>query len=372
MSAPLLVGGEALRALHEGGELRRGRARVDGLGCHPHALLEVARLASRHQGRRRVHEDDVPSRAGLAPEHEADDLRVLAAVAAPEITDRRAGQAEVLGAHARAPHHPLVHLGDLALAGVGDLVEPVGAVDDERPDGAELREHAGQGLREARRRDLDQLGVRAGGIRQRPQEIEDGPDTDLTTGRHHVLHGRVQERGIHEPDADLVDAAPHLRGGELEADPEGLHDVGRSHKVEDERLPCLATFSPAPATTKAVAVETLKVPEASPPVPQVSMSISRSVPARAASTWPRGRTRTAFQRITSASPISSSTVSPFMRSAVRNAATWTWVAAPDMIASIAAAASSRVRSRRSTRARIASTMTGLDMAAPLVTSSAGS
>ena len=47
---------------------------------------------------------------------------------------------------------------------------------------------------------------------------------------------------------------------------------------ETERLPCLATLSPAPATTKAVAVETLKVPEASPPVPQVSISISRSVP----------------------------------------------------------------------------------------------
>src|SRR5438128_6291707 len=49
-----------------------------------------------------------------------------------------------------------------------------------------------------------------------------------------------------------------------------------------ERLPCLATLSPAPATTNAVAVETLKVPDASPPVPQVSTSISRSVPVSAA------------------------------------------------------------------------------------------
>ena len=41
-----------------------------------------------------------------------------------------------------------------------------------------------------------------------------------------------------------------------------------------ERLPCLATRTPAPATTNAAAVETLKVPEASPPVPQVSTSAS--------------------------------------------------------------------------------------------------
>src|SRR3990172_1714777 len=128
---------------------------------------------------------------------------------------------------------------------------------------------------------------------------------------------------------------------------------------ETERLPCLATLSPAPATTKAVAVETLKVPAASPPVPQVSISMSRSVPVSAATSSGRVRMRTAFWRITCAKPISSSTVSPFMRSAVRNAAIWALVAAPDMIASIAAAASMRVRSRRSISARSASVMIGL-------------
>ena len=39
-----------------------------------------------------------------------------------------------------------------------------------------------------------------------------------------------------------------------------------------ERLPCLATRTPAPATTKAAVVEMLKVQEASPPVPQVSIN----------------------------------------------------------------------------------------------------
>src|SRR5207245_2281644 len=113
---------------------------------------------------------------------------------------------------------------------------------------------------------------------------------------------------------------------------------------------------PAPATTKAVAVETLKVPAASPPVPQVSISISRSVPDRAATSSPRVRTLTAFCRITWAKPISSSTVSPFMRSPVRNAAIWASVAAPAMIASIAAAASMRVRAGRAAQPRTASVM----------------
>src|SRR5262245_19521469 len=126
-----------------------------------------------------------------------------------------------------------------------------------------------------------------------------------------------------------------------------------------ERLPCLATLSPAPATTNAVAVETLNVPEASPPVPHVSTSISRSVPVSAAVSSARVWTLATFERITCAKPINSSTVSPFIRSAVRNAAICASVAVPDMIASIAPAASMRVRSRRSTRTRVASVMIGL-------------
>src|SRR5262249_59422495 len=43
---------------------------------------------------------------------------------------------------------------------------------------------------------------------------------------------------------------------------------------EIERLPCLATGTPAPATTKAAQVEMLYVPLASPPVPQVSIDPS--------------------------------------------------------------------------------------------------
>ena len=38
------------------------------------------------------------------------------------------------------------------------------------------------------------------------------------------------------------------------------------------RLPCLAILTPAPAATNAAVVDMLKLPEASPPVPQVSTS----------------------------------------------------------------------------------------------------
>src|SRR3989338_8408402 len=94
--------------------------------------------------------------------------------------------------------------------------------------------------------------------------------------------------------------------------------------------------------------------------------MSRSVPVSPATSSGRVRMRTAFWRITCAKPISSSTVSPFMRRAVRNAAIWALVAAPDMIASMAAAASMRVRFLRSISVRTASVLIGLVIGAPSI------
>ena len=66
------------------------------------------------------------------------------------------------------------------------------------------------------------------------------------------------------------------------------------------RLPCLAIFAPAAAATSAAAVEILKVPLASPPVPQVSTSAARSASVKG--------NVTAAERMASTNPASSSAV----------------------------------------------------------------
>ena len=67
---------------------------------------------------------------------------------------------------------------------------------------------------------------------------------------------------------------------------------------EKLRLPCLATGTPQPATTSAAAVEMLKVPAPSPPVPTVSMA-------------PGGASiGSALARMVRAAPVISLTVSP--------------------------------------------------------------
>ena len=106
-------------------------------------------------------------------------------------------------------------------------------------------------------------------------------------------------------------------------------------ELETLRLPCLATGTPSAASSSALAVDTLNSPAPSPPVPQVSTRRSRS----AGSTC-SGRD---FSRITCAAAAISSGASPFMRSAIRNPATWAGVASPPMISRITSSISARGR-----------------------------
>ena len=110
------------------------------------------------------------------------------------------------------------------------------------------------------------------------------------------------------------------------------------------RLPCLATGTPAAATTSAEVVEMLNVPEPSPPVPTTSI-----VPSGAS-------TRRTRSRIAIAKPASSSTVSPRIRRATSMAASSAGVASPSMTEPIASRATSRSSVRPSmTAARAART-----------------
>jgi len=69
------------------------------------------------------------------------------------------------------------------------------------------------------------------------------------------------------------------------------------HNDDADRLPCLATFKPQPATTNAATVEILNVLRPSPPVPQVSSDGP-----------PPASTRIIAARIARAKPTSRSTV----------------------------------------------------------------
>ena len=63
-------------------------------------------------------------------------------------------------------------------------------------------------------------------------------------------------------------------GGVSMFTPSAFRTSALPHRLDTDRLPCLATHKPAAATTNAAVVEMLKVPEPSPPVPHVSTTTS--------------------------------------------------------------------------------------------------
>ena len=125
--------------------------------------------------------------------------------------------------------------------------------------------------------------------------------------------------------------ASETSGAALTLTPRAARTSALPEREVAARLPCLATGRPAPAMTKAAAVETLKVLAALEPVPAVSMK----QPCLHLS-------RTARARIAEAKPANSSTVSPFTASATSAAPICASVA-PSSSASRSVAASSRRR-----------------------------
>ncbi len=135
----------------------------------------------------------------------------------------------------------------------------------------------------------------------------------------------IPTSSMHFPTCSGVRARPTPRASSTSALP---------HLLDIARFPCLATGTPAPATTKAAAVEMLNVLSLSPPVPHVSTtSACRFV-----------GILTHFSRIVRAKPVTSCTVSPFIRRAVIRLAICAGVASPSMISCITCAASVSVRS----------------------------
>ncbi len=98
-------------------------------------------------------------------------------------------------------------------------------------------------------------------------------------------------------------------GGAVTLTPSCSNTSALPQRLDTDRLPCLATFTPQAATTSAAADEMLNVPDRSPPVPQVS----NTSPGGAASF-------TACSRIVRAKPTISAGRSPFITSAASSAA----------------------------------------------------
>ena len=247
------------------------------------------------------------ARARAAGRARADDApRSSARIAAAQRLERRLGEAEVSRVQIERVHRAVAALGHLRVAGGRDLVEAVRAVHDPCALGPEQRSARASSSVSSGRGTPTSCRVAPRRVRQRPEQVEGGPQPEFAARRPRVPHRRMERRR----EENAIPASARQRsataGGAAMFTPSASSTSALPHWLDTERLPCFATGTPHAAITTAAAVEILKVPERSPPVPHVS---NTSAAARLElHSLPAHRP---------ASPTISSGRSPFMASATR-------------------------------------------------------
>ena len=120
-------------------------------------------------------------------------------------------------------------------------------------------------------------------VGERSEQVERRAHAEVAPRLCRVPHRGMKRRREEERDADLVQAALDDRRRRRDLTPSASSTSALPHRLDTERLPCLATRTPQAATTSAAAVEMLNVPERSPPVPQVSNTLAGGVDSGTAS-----------------------------------------------------------------------------------------
>ena len=229
----------SLRAAHLGDLLRRrddraqqvrGGAHATASACDartiassvaraaPESMADAATLmpsrdgrdAAGHEQRRAgIEHHDIARRAGLPVQHAAHDRGVLGGIAAEQLAERRLANAELRRVDVERVHGTVAALGHLGVAGRRDLVDAVGAVHDPGARRAEQPQRAREQIGQIGPRHADDLTRRAGGIRQRAEQVERRPhahlaprrrrrasSTDGTSARRRTRCCRVVQRAL--------------------------------------------------------------------------------------------------------------------------------------------------------------------------------
>ena len=280
-------------------------AGIDRRGRHCDTVEQRGHLpVGCDQHRRGVEQDDIAPRSALAVEDRADGCGVGCRIAAANGIERRRLEPYVPRIDDEIADALERHLVTARGSGDAQLVDAVGSGEDKRVDVSESMQHLGHHGCQPRIRNPQQLMTNPSRVGQRAEHVEHGSNAELAANRGDVTQRRMERGCEEEADAGLFHATPNAICATRRSRPRAPSSTSAlPHREDAARFPCLATGHPAPAATSAAAVEMLKVPAPSPPVPHVSTASTRSV------------TGVACARMDSTIPVSSSTDSPLVRSA---------------------------------------------------------
>ena len=218
------------------------------------------RLAGDHQGRRRC---SAPRCRGRHCVVAASTLRIASALcaASPPLSSASAARCTPTssGAISISRHLAVLERGGPARGRGGDLVHAVLAVHDQRALESQLAQRLGDGPEPAPVEHADELALDQGGVRHRPQQIEDG--AGWARARPAGRRRCAWRCGGAAPSGSRRWPRPAPSRASRSAGSSPMPSAASTSAAPDlevkARLPCLATGTPAPATTRAEQDETL-------------------------------------------------------------------------------------------------------------------
>ncbi len=217
----------------------------------------VARAADQ-QRRAGVEQYDVAIRAGLARQHGPERLGIGLGVTASEVGKRGGVQPYLARVDLEGAHLAARELGDEGRACRGQLIEPVAAVHDpEAHSVPRLRSTSATGLTQRSSNTPTIWRFTRAGLQIGPSRLNmvRTPRSALT-GAQALKAGWCI--GAHrKPTPASRTARATVSTGTSILTPRAARTSEAPESEETERLPCFATFRPAPAATKAAQVETL-------------------------------------------------------------------------------------------------------------------
>ena len=283
---------------------------------------------------------------GSPREHRAHDRRVLGA--RRRRADPRAAPRSIPSERridAQPAHAARLEPGRVRVRGGGDLVEPVGAVHDERAREPSCAERRRQRLDQRRRVDADQLEAHADRVEQRAQAVHQRAHAERLAHRRERAHG-----GMGDAREERRDARPRRAASPPTSTGSSTFDAERLEHVD------------AAGAARGGAVAVLRDRHAGArdheggggrDVEGLRRRRRRCRRCRRCADPDTARPRRARAHARAPPPRSRPTVSPLVRSATSSAADWIALARPSMISPKAASSSGAGTSRPSMAASIA-------------------
>ncbi len=204
--------------------MNRGAGQLD-------SFSESWGFPSSHKTSGSVKENHIGPRAGRAGKYFSNDICIALGISPKNFFYLYALNAKVLRCYIISQNLTVPYFRDFTLAGNGDLIQAIGAMNDKGSPRTQLAQDAGHHFGQVFVINTQHLGRRLSRVAKGSKEIEHRPYSHFSSSQHDVAHSTVEQGRIKETYSYLVDALCDRLRREVDRDSERLHDIRAAAKA---------------------------------------------------------------------------------------------------------------------------------------------